>query len=491
MAVRNDYDDYGYRTKRVRSVAVRRQPAYVDEGVRYVAVRTAGSREKLVPVSEIADVYDDDIQYVKVRRSPAIRYVAVRGGDVRYVAPRTRYVAVRSNDSPCARAVALRSCLGDAETMSTRHVVLRDDDRYSADTKYVAVRDEIEEDDYDRDDVEYTRDDDYASASSYDDDDDYVTMPARTVSSVKYVDHDDAYLTASEVESPYERQVAVRTYPETYSTRTVSYAPVNSYYNDTDDQAFLDGGGATYVAYDDVEDACLKPMAYREAPTVVSTRTVSYIADDVDDYAFHGGSAGTFVEMRQPVSDVSYVSADKDDIDVDTDATYVAAVEDPVEDAEYVDAEPVSYVADAAEYVSYVPANRNMFRTVSYVPAGNYVGADTTYVAAEEYCPMDVSYVEAEPVYVAERRAVVVKEVDSSVAGLSPTAQRIAQTLGFNEGYEDGLDDAQDGDDFEPSDTGAQGYKEEYGDKDVYRGAFRSAYLEGYQSGFKELARAL
>ena len=49
----------------------------------------------------------------------------------------------------------------------------------------------------------------------------------------------------------------------------------------------------------------------------------------------------------------------------------------------------------------------------------------------------------------------------------------------------------QDGDDYEPSDGGAQGYKRHYGDKAVYRGVYRSAYHEGYQAGYRALDRAL
>ena len=557
MTIRNSYDDYGYyqprrstryvavrdhdRYESPRYVAVRRRPVYVEQPARYVAV-LSGSRERLVPVSEIADVYDDDIQYVKARRHTGTRYVAVRGDDfdrgkyVRYEAPRTRYVAVRNYNAPCTRAVALRSCLGDAETVSTRRVVLRsrDDVGYSTSTKYVAVRDEIEEDDYDRDEVEYDSD---VAFRDDDDDDEYVTLPARTVSRINYIDHDDAYLTTREVERPYVRQVAVRAYPETYPTRTISYAPARYYDDDIDDQAFIDDGDATYIANDDIEDACLKPVAVYDAPEYVSsTRTVSYDSmDDVDDYAFHGGSAGTYVEIRQPVSNVSYVPADDHARYVDSDATYVAAENDmdtvsyvPVEDSDHIDAEPVSYVAadevgdvDATyvaqdEYcpmdvsyveaepvyvparrtkvrsVSYAPARQAKIRSVSYVPVNNYQNVETTYVAADEYCPMDVAYVEEEPVYVAKRpTTVLVEEVSSSYAALSPAALRIARTLGFHEGFEDGLDDLQDGDDFEPSDVGAEGYKREYGDKHAYRAAFRDAYMEGYNTGFKNLAPAL
>ena len=493
MVVRDSYDDYGYyqprrstryvavrdldRYESPRYVAVRRRPVYVDEGVRYVAVRKVVPREKLVPVSEIADVYDDDIQYVKSSRHSGTRYVAVRDEVDRYEVPRT---------------------------------------------KYVAVRDEIKEDDNDRGNVVYRSEVEKAGFDSVDDDV-YINGNGRRIRLTSSMNSDayrhetdgTAYLTTDEVESADVRQVAVRTYPETYRTGTISYAPVKYYDDGNDDQAFVDGGGATYIAADDIEDACSRPVAVYEEPEYVSmTRTVSYVpTDDVDDYAFHGGSAGTFVEVRRPLSTVAYEPAGRE-VYTDAHAAYVAeddgmqtASYAAVDDTDSMDAEPVTYVAaDEAEdmdtrAVSYVPAARTNTHSVSYVPVNSYQDVETTYVTADENCPMDVSYVEAEPVayveavpvaYVAEPpTAVVVEEVGSSFSAISPAAVKIAQTLGYNEGYEDGLDDAQDGDDPEPSDIGAQGYKREYGDKDVYRGAFRSAYLEGYDAGFKSLTPAL
>ena len=466
VAVRNG--DVQYKKSRTRYIAVRdvdryeapryvavRRPAYRESATRYVALRGAGSHDRLVPVSEIADVYDDDVRYVKVRRAPVYREEVAY-----YEAPRTRYVRVRNVDSPCARVVARRGCPDQVGTLSTRRVVLREDDAYETRTKYVAVRDEIEEDDYDRDEVAYDQDVDL-------DGDAYVAPPVETVSSTSYVvDDDDAYLMTREVESPYERQVAVRTYPETYSTRTISYRPVSYYNDDIDDQAFLDGGGATYVAAGDFEDACLRRTAVYEEPVAVSTREVGYVPfDDVDDYAFHGGSAGTYVEMRQPVAaPVTYVAA-REDVDyIDSDVAYAAP-----DDVDYVETETEAYAP--VRQVRYVESE-----PVSYVDDDDCVA---------------IGVAEARPVYVEDSSIVMVEEADSALLGLSPTVYRIARTLGFNEGFEDGLDDAQDGDDYEPSDGGAQGYKRHYGDKAVYRGVYRSAYHEGYQTGYKALDAAL
>jgi hypothetical protein len=348
--------------------------------------------------------------------------------------------------------------------MSTRRVVLRDDDDHFTGTKYVATRDEVEGDDYDRDDV--------VNDNDVDVDDGYIAPPAATVSSTNYIDDDDAYLTASEVERPYERQIAVRTYPETYSTRTISYAPVSQFNNDIDDQAFLDGDGATYIAAGDIEDACLRRTAVYEEPVAVSTGDVSYVPiDDVDDYAFLGGSDETYVEVRQPIaSPVAYMPVEQDVSYVEADTAYAEPAE--VEYVEAVSSAPVRQV----EYVDSMPVG--------------YVSDETMYVAEDDCVAMGVA--EARPVYVAEPSIVLVEEADSSaLLGLSPTVHRIARTLGYNEGFEDGLDDAQDGDDYEPSDGGAQGYKRHYGDKAVYRGVYRSAYLEGYQAGYKALDAAL
>jgi len=243
---------------------------------------------------------------------------------------------------------------------------------------------------------------------------------------------------------------------------------VSSFYNDDiDDQAYLDGDGANYIAAGNIEDACLRPMAAYEEPAAVSARDVAYVpVDDVDDYAFQGGSAETFVEVRQPVAaPVAYVAADEDQAYLDADTTYVEPA-----NVEYVEAEAVSSVpVRQVEYVETEP--------VSYVD--------------DEDC-VAIGVAEARPMYVADNSIVMVEETDSAaLLGLSPTVHRIARTLGFNEGYEDGLDDAQDGDDYEPSDGGAQGYKRHYGDKAVYRGVYRSAYHEGYQAGYKALDAAL
>jgi hypothetical protein len=516
-------------------VAVRRQqPVYVDSGVRYVAVRRAEPRVRYVALSEFEDDgYDDEIRYVKVRRHQSYdtgsRYVAVRGGNAYYNAPRTRYVAVRNNiNAGCARAVALRSCLDDVETTSVRRVVVRNDG-YANRTKYVAVRDEIDyrdHEDFDPSDG----DSDVTVSGEIDDDAEYFVQPNRNVGRVSYVDHNGSdryngdggvYLTSNEMGNPCMRQVAARTCPETFNTRTISYVPAAYYDDDIDDQAYLDGGGATYVAADDIEDACLSTVGVRRSPVAVSTRSVSYVpVDDVDDYAFHGGSAATYIETEQPVREIAYVPADEDEEYIDADTTRVPANDIdagavsyvPVAEIENMNAENVSYVPvddveDVdTEAISYVPADRMNVRTVSYMPADSIYHPATTYVAAEEDCPMYVSEVDAEPqyvsdvdaepVYVSDTSPVIVEEVDSGlVAGMSGT-QRIAGSFGFRDGFKDGHEAALDGDSFLPENSGdfrkaTEGYEDEYGDKDFYRQAYRDKYLEGYRAGFESIAAAV
>src|SRR5690606_21917094 len=107
-------------------------------------------RTRYIAVRDIDD--DDDVRYVR-SYVPRTRYVVsdIRyDDDVRYVrayTPRTRTVAVRNADTGCIRAVRLRSCLDDVETVSTRQVVIRDDTyapvsyRYDDDIDRIAFMD--------------------------------------------------------------------------------------------------------------------------------------------------------------------------------------------------------------------------------------------------------------------------------------------------------------------------------------------------------------
>jgi len=463
-----------------RYVAVRRSPVYADSGVRYVAVRRAEPRVRYVDIREFEDDgYNDEIRYVKLRRhqnyDSGTRYVAVSDGNAYYAAPRTRYVAVRNRiDSGCARAAALRSCLDDVETRSVGRVVVRNDD-YANRTKYVAVRDEMEDDDFDYSDG----DRDVTVSGEIDDDAEYFVRPTARADRVKYIDQSDAhhydndgvaYMTPTEIGDPYGHHAAAINYPDTYDTSTVSYVPA-TYDDDIDDQAFLDGGGAAYVAADDIEDACLSTVGVREVPDVVSVRTVSYVPENfIDDHAFQGGSDVAYVETDRSAHAMRYVP-------VDDDEEYVVEADNVA----YLEPEAVSYIP--VENVEYVDAE-----LIRYVPAQSSYESDVTYVAADD-CPELPGGVEMEPVRFADASTVLVEEVEPEmVAGLQGT-QRIAGNYGFRDGFEDGRDAALERDEYHPENSGdyqkaTEGYEDDYGDKGVYKDAYRGSYLEGYQAGF-------
>jgi len=489
---------------RTRYVAVRNVDLDDVDDVRYVAVRRAAPRVRYVAVRDVDYEDIDAPRYVAVRRYPRIdngtSYVAVRNANDYYDRTRTRYVAVRNTDTGCPRAVALRSCLDQIETTSARRVVVRNDDGYSTGTRYVAVRNDM------------------------DDDDEYIALPSENVNTTKYVvDYDDTanssgngdtYIAASDMVSPCARQVAVRDCQEAVGTGTISYRPV-SYDEDFDDQAYLDGGGATYVAADDIEDACLRPVAVR-AP--IAVREVSYVpVDNVDEDAFLSGSEPTRFVTEVAATQPRYVALDDDRVFDDLDPTWVAAqgldntylqpvavsgYEDdmgartvsfvPVDNVDNVDTETVSYVPvddvddTYVNSVSYVPVDTMAADTVTYVPAESVSDVDTTYVTAND-CPAFVSSVDSEPVYVADAST---DFVDAGfVAGLRGT-QTIAANYGYRDGFEDGRDAAREGDVFHPENSGdyqktTEGYEDAYGDKDVYKNAYRDTYLQGYQAGFE------
>jgi hypothetical protein len=513
--VRNGSDNGYYRTNQTRYVsvrnidrhespryvAVRRQrPVYVDSGVRYVAVRRAEPRVRYVPISEFEDDgYDDEIRYVKTRRhyDSGTRYVAVRGGDAYYEAPRTRYVAVRSNiNTGCSRPVALRSCLGDVETTSVRRVVVRND-VYANRTNYVAVRDNLayaDDEDFDPSDG----DSDVTVSGEIDDDAEYFVQPTRSANRVKYVDSgyaDDVdsdgavYLMSNQTGNPCVRQVAVRNCPETIRSRTISYAPVSYYDDEIEQQAYLDGGEAAYVAVGRIEDACLSTVGARRSPAIASTRSVSYVpADDVDDYAFLSGSDAEYFETDSAAPAVRYVA-------VDEGRDYVVEADE----VEYIEPETVSYVpvgnrvgGTAVRYISADDAEYVDVDRAGYMPAAGSYDVEATYIAADD-CPELVGSVVAEPVYVSEASTVLVEDGDPElVAGLRGT-QTIAGSYGFRDGFEDGREAALERDEFHPENSGdfrkaTEGYEDEYGDKDVYKAAYRNTYLQGYAEGFESAA---
>jgi len=487
VAVRN-VDDFDVPRVKTRYVAVRR-PVYVDSGAQYVAVRRVEPRIRYVAVRRIeprvryvairhVDIDDDDApRYVAVRRQinygRGVRYVAMRrqidyDPGVRYVAmrtiaPRTKYVALRSVDSGCTRAIALRSCLGDAETTSKRHVVIRTD-------HLTGTRDVI----YD------SASDDGPYAVQNDSDETAIDLP-RDSGSVTYRDaassdwNGSGHIAANDLDNTCVSRVAVSNcQPEAVSTRMVSYAPA---YHDAEETAALDGAGVTYVAADDIGDACLSTVAVITPREVAGTRTVSYVpVEDVGEDASFVRSQPTYIANNSavPVPWPRYVALDEDRVYDDLDPTYIAEVEAmggtvpvngvdtrivsyvPVEDTETVSSAPVETVryvpvddTDAVSYVpvddgnvapvsyvpvddsdvvdtrtvSYVPADDMNVSTVSYVPVSGVAAVGTQYIAVDDCSPL-VSSVAAEPVYVAVDSAVPIEVVDGdAVAGLHATHQ--------------------------------------------------------------------
>ncbi|HEX6126548.1 MAG TPA: hypothetical protein VFZ23_14335 [Pyrinomonadaceae bacterium] len=450
VAVRNvDFDDDD-----LHYVAIRRDVNRPEAGMRYIAVRS-GYRKG----NGIVAYIDDDPRYVAVRRiAPRTRYVAVRNIDiddepgyvaVRTVAPRTRYVAVRNINSGCTRAIALRSCLDKIETTSTRRVVLRDDDGYSTRTKHVVVRDEIDDDVYlhgDRDDVSVLRDDI--------DDDEYIEVAGKTP---KYVEYRDAtysngnsatYIAANDFEDTCLRNVAVRTcHPDALSTRTISYEVFDD--DDLDDQAFFHDDGATYIAVEDMEDACLPRRVVSTSPaTFVTSRAVRSVpAVYVDDDASLDGSGPPYIATKDAVPWPRYVALDDDRVFDDLDPTWVAEVEDTC-----VRQGAFCNVVDdvAAGTVNFVPVNdfeKTYTETVSYVPADgienidartvSFIPVHDTNVTTVRYIPVDdidvetVSYVPVDDIDVETVRYVPVDDIDVETVSYLPVNNTSVKTVSY------------------------------------------------------------
>jgi len=73
--------------------------------------------------------------------------------------------------------------------------------------------------------------------------------------------------------------------------------------------------------------------------------------------------------------------------------------------------------------------------------------------------------------------------------------QRIASDYGYRDGYIDGRDAGMERDNYNPENSGdfqkaTNGYEDDFGPKDLYRQAYRSAYLRGYDAGFRTVAQS-
>jgi len=515
VAVRNaDLDDAG------RIVAVSQYRTNDGVGTRYAAVRS-GYRTGNGIIGYL-DVDNSTPRYVAVRTMPVYerRYVAVRDmDDDDYVIPQRRYVAVRNVDSNCTCGAALQGRLDQVETVRPRHVVVKTDEL--AGTQEVIVPN-----------------------TSYDDNTAYVAVPSGSVNrtSVGYInaayldDNDEAIIPAGYTESPCMSSAALSNCSgDLTAVRTVKYVPAYDD-NDLDDQAILDTDDATYVADNDIADACLKPEAYFEAsPERTTTQVVNYVpASYVDEDASLSGSGTTYLAVDDSAPAVTYVPvAYDDDSDVDSDSIYVSnddvgnscscpvavnTMDDDVDLAavNYVPANEVENLN--ASYVSYRPVESASDSTTAN---GSYVPVAETHVLTTEPIAADAAYADTinvvpaegvaevttdespaivtndvtEPMAVADDTAPIVADTDSDTVAAMVSTEKIGGDTGYTDGFEAGKQAALSMEQFHPGDSvdfqnGTVGYEDTYGDIDVYRNAFRSSYLQGYSEGFNSVVGA-
>jgi len=410
VAVRSD----GYNNYAPQYVAVRRAPAYVEMASKYELMRNNYvPRAKYVVVRD-RDMNDYDYaptQYVAVRSVPETRYVAVRNIDSDYGLRPVAYIPVPNRDdmrpigyipirnSGCGCAV---SNLENVETMSPRHVVLKSD-----------FIDGTEEAVYQSPNYEDTA---------------YVAVPSNT--HVMY-----------NVGSFHNNDVNV--VPTTLTSGNVSYRSPAYQDSDFDDQAILDTSDVTYVTVNDVEDACLRPVAVTTVP--MRAKGVRYVsADDVEKY-----------------DSVSYV---------------------PVKD-EYMGAE-VNY--SPVENVTYMPVRH--LRQISYVPSGNVDYADIAGTDACACQPVSQSsIITTNSDQVADTSAIV-EDNDNDLA-MNTSDTQSASDNGYRDGFEDGKQAALNGEKYRPANSSDfqdadNGYDVSFGNKDAYSDSYRHSYLRGYNAGF-------
>jgi len=417
VAVRNyDYDSYA-----PQYVAIRRQPVYFETNSKYIPMRNNYVRTRYVAVRGMDDYDYAPAQYVAMRRAPAARYVAVRNVDngYEYDASPVGFIPVRSSDhdmrpigyvpihsSGCECAV---SSLENVEAVSPRHVVLKSD--------YIDGTKEVIYESANYDDTAYTA---VASNGHFAYNIGRFHNDGETVLPVSYV-----------------------------NPGNVRYVPA-SYNSNFDDQAFLDNSDTTYVAVNDVEDACLSPVSVRTLP--MRTRAVKYVpTDDVEDY-----------------DSVSYV---------------------PVSDMENMSSEPVSYAP--VENITYMPVRHA--RVLSYVPS-NTVGY-TSSNACE--CPASENRVVTDlggTDQVVDTSAVV-EDNDSDMTVVTDhqtadlTYTQAADDNGYRDGFDDGHRAALKGEEYRPANSSDfrdadNGYDGSFGNKDAYGYTYRNSYLRGYKAGF-------
>jgi hypothetical protein len=350
--VRDDDDDFA-----PRYVAVGRNPAYV-------AVRNYAPRPKLVEVRHFDDGYARPT-YVNVQRVPVVDDYFDR-------VDRKKTVAVSYVRNGCARVVTCGNRLDDVETTSMRRVVYRDDVGYSAPVRHEVVKsdfiDGTEAVIYSspiHDDSAYV---DHLDDQVMDTADVAYTAPAELSYMTPMANREVAYVatrnavnqcTPFEPTEPCSGAIA----------RTVSYGDAAYVDVDHDDQAFFDNDDVTFVAAENIEDACLSPVSYYESPPVVKSRAVSYVLSRNVSYVADGGD---YVEP-----DVSYVADDQ---------------------------------AECLQPVSVQTCDGADFETVSYVPAN---GVDYVDTADTAYCPTSVSNFDDSELFVDAGHHSMMVDVDS------------------------------------------------------------------------------
>jgi hypothetical protein len=516
-----------------RYVVVKRQPAYVQRqakvfvvkdadlddasryipvdrysnGTRYVAVRS-GYRKGNGIVAYM-DVDDDSPRRVVVSRRPVYtqtRYVAVRDDDDDYVRP-ARYVAVRNVRNACECAGTLNSSLGQIETRAPGHVVVKSD--YIDGTEDVVYRGEVVNDTY------------AINNMSYDDDDDlYPVSPAVRTNYIGY----------HETVVPARVDVMPASYTVYDDTSEMPAEFVPAIYDDDDfDQAIIDTDNVTYVAADDIDDACLSPVAV-QAPMEYSVRTVSYVpvADINDDsssgvsmlYGWNDGSDSAIATVPVINSDLvengtRYLVANDmsdscscpitattfdDDIDVDTvsyvPASYVADVDTDTDEVDFVPVDDLE-----TNTVSYVPVD-DVDPTVAYVPDTAMDGNNVSFVPEDTIDHVDVVDQPADDMSMAVADVgapIVVEDTDTSLARVGDgdslvvadmtNIQAVAGENGYNDGLEDGRNAAMALEQNLPGNTlnfqtATNGYGETIGNPLSYQNAYRSSYLQGFSEGY-------
>jgi len=412
VAVRNyDYNNYS-----PEYVAVRRQPAYVEMEPKYAMMRNNYVPTRYIAVRDrnMGDYDYAPVQYVAVRRAPETQYVAVRNIDSGYAMRSVGYIPVPSSDydSRPVGYIPIHSsgcgCAGSNEeafeTVAPRHVVVRSDD------------------------IDGTEDVIYQNANY--EDDAYTTLPSDT----------NVY-NVGRFHNNGENVV-----PVSYvNTGSVSYLRGN-YDSDFDDQATLDTSNVTYVAANDIEDACLGRVAVRTMP--MHSRTVRYVSDD---------DAGDYDSVSYvPVSDVGYTSVPIENV------TYVRTYKTHPQTVSYVPAEDADYVNTADTGTCECPTTAHSFVTDSHM---------TDQVA-------DTS--------------AIVEDNDNDLTYVANDMQSVAGRNGYNDGFENGKQAALNGKKYKPANSSDfqdadNGYDGSFGSKDAYANTYRDSYLRGYRAGFDSM----